>query len=55
MIGITISNLNVFFHQTMLLFVAMVTFVVAASVTIPSVSLLLLLAGVGCIILDIYL
>ena len=36
----------------MLMIVAIVAFVAAASVTIPSVSLLLLMAGIGALILD---
>lgn len=55
MTGITTYTLNVFFHRIMLLFVAIVIFTMAASVTLPSVSLLLLLAGLGCIILNLYI
>jgi len=36
----------------MLMFVAIVAFVAAASITIPSVSLLLLMAGIGALFLD---
>lgn len=39
----------------MLLFVAVLAFITAGSCTIPSVALLLLMAGLGCIILDIVL
>ena len=35
--------------------VAIVAFVAAASVTIPSVSLLLLMAGIGALIVNLYL
>ena len=39
----------------MLMIVAIVAFVAAASVTIPSVSLLLLMAGIGSLILRLYI
>jgi len=37
----------------MLTFVAIAAFIFAASVTVPSVSLLLLTAGIGCLILEV--
>ena len=39
----------------MLTFVAFVAFVAATCATIPSVSLLLLTFGVGCVILSVFL
>jgi hypothetical protein len=39
----------------MLTFVAIAAFVFAGTVTVPSVSLLLLTAGIGCIILEVVL
>src|SRR5210317_1881433 len=39
----------------MLMFFAILTFVTAASVSIPSVSLLLLCAGIGALIVRLYL
>jgi hypothetical protein len=39
----------------MLTFVAIAAFVFAASVTVPSVSILLLAMGVGCLILEVVL
>ena len=41
--------------EAMLMFFAILTFVTAASVSIPSVSLLLLCAGIGALILRLYL
>jgi len=39
----------------MLMFVAIVALTAAASVTIPSVSLLLLCMAIGAIVLDLYI
>lgn len=39
----------------MLLFVSAVFLVAATVVTIPSVSLLLIMAGIGCLILEVIL
>ena len=39
----------------MLMFFAILTFVTAASVSIPSVSLLLLCAGIGALIVRLYI
>lgn len=39
----------------MLMIVAIAAFVLAASCTIPSVSLLLLMAGVGSLIVNLYI
>lgn len=39
----------------MLMFFAILTFVTAASVNIPSVSLLLLCAGIGALIVRLYI
>ena len=41
--------------EAMLMFFAILTFVTAASVNIPSVSLLLLCAGIGALIVRLYL
>ena len=41
--------------EAMLMFFAILTFVTAASVSIPSVSLLLLCAGIGALIVRLYL
>lgn len=49
------SSILLIFTEAMLMFFAILTFVTAASVNIPSVSLLLLCAGIGALILRLYL
>jgi len=54
--GLTlVAYIRLISTEAMLMFFAILTFVTAASVNIPSVSLLLLCAGIGALIVRLYL